>query len=52
MCSNLILIGKPQEEVFEDGVKNMNMFLEAVNKFEKITNQTLTDMWKIKDTAF
>lgn len=45
-------IEKPQEEVFEEGVKDMNQFLEAINKFEKITNATLSDLWKIKDTGF
>ena len=30
----------------------MNQFLEAINKFEKLTNATLSDLWKIKDNAF
>lgn len=38
--------------MFEEGVKNMNDFLEQINKFEKITNSRLIDLWKIKDTAF
>jgi len=38
--------------VFDEGVKNMNDFLDQVNKFEKITNARLIDLWRIKDTAF
>ena len=30
----------------------MNEFLDKLNKFEKITNSRLVDMWQIKDTAF
>jgi len=30
----------------------MNDFLEQINKFEKITNNRLIDLWRIKDTAF
>lgn len=30
----------------------MNEFLDKINKFEKITNNSLTDLWKIKDFAF
>lgn len=48
----LTLIERPQEAVFEEGVKNMNDFLEQINKFEKITNARLIDLWRIKDTAF
>jgi hypothetical protein len=33
-------------------MRNMNDFLEKVNKFEKITNSRLVDLWQIKDTAF
>jgi hypothetical protein len=46
------LLEKPQEEVFEKGVKNMNNFLDQINKYEKITNSRLVDLWRIKDTAF
>jgi hypothetical protein len=38
--------------VLEDEMKDMNEFLEKVNKFEKITNSRLIDLWQIKDTAF
>ena len=30
----------------------MNEFIEKVNKFEKITNSRLIDLWQIKDSAF
>lgn len=30
----------------------MNEFLGQINKFEKIINTTLSDLWRIKDTAF
>jgi|JI9StandDraft_1071089.scaffolds.fasta_scaffold124618_1 hypothetical protein len=30
----------------------MNDYLDSLNKFENITNNTLVDIWKIKDTAF
>jgi hypothetical protein len=30
----------------------MNEFLEKLNKFEKITNSRLVDLWQMKDTAF
>ena len=30
----------------------MNDFLSKLNKFEKITNSRLVDLWQIKDTAF
>lgn len=30
----------------------MNKFLERVNQFEKITNEHMTDLWRIKDMAF
>jgi len=30
----------------------MNDFLQQINKFERITNETLEDLWRIKDTAF
>ena len=33
-------------------MKDMNDFLEKINKFEKITNSRLIDLWQIKDTAF
>jgi len=29
----------------EDEIKDMNEFLEKVNKFEKITNSRLIDLW-------
>lgn len=38
--------------MLEDCLKNMNEFLEKVNKFENITNSRLVDLWQIKDTAF
>lgn len=30
----------------------MNDFLGEINKFEKIINTTMCDLWRIKDTAF
>jgi hypothetical protein len=38
--------------VLEEEMKDMNDFLEKINKFEKITNSRLIDLWQIKDTAF
>jgi hypothetical protein len=38
--------------VLEDSIKDMNEFLGNLNKFEKITNSRLVDLWQIKDTAF
>ena len=35
----------PQETLLEDQMKNMNDFLEKINKFEKITNARLVDLW-------
>ena len=33
-------------------MKNMNDFLDKINQFEKITNERLVNLWRIKDTAF
>jgi len=30
----------------------MNEFLDRVNQFERITNERMTDLWRIKDLAF
>jgi len=38
--------------VLDDSIKDMNDFLDKLNKFEKITNSRLVDLWQIKDTAF
>jgi WASH complex subunit 7, N-terminal len=38
--------------VLDDSIKDMNEFLQNLNKFEKITNSRLVDLWQIKDTAF
>lgn len=38
--------------VFDEGVKNMNEFLSKIKQFEQITNQHMTDIWRIKDLAF
>jgi hypothetical protein len=44
---------EPQDElVLDDSIKDMNEFLQKLNKFEKITNSRLVDLWQIKDTAF
>jgi hypothetical protein len=44
---------KEQDQiVLEDEMKDMNDFLDKVNKFENITNSRLVDLWQIKDTAF
>jgi hypothetical protein len=44
---------RPQDEiVLDDSIKDMNEFLDKLNKFEKITNSRLVDLWQIKDTAF
>lgn len=47
-----LLLEPPQDTLLEDSMKNMNDFLEKVNKFEKITNSRLIDLWQIKDSAF
>lgn len=36
----------------DDSIKDMNEFLDKLNKFENITNSRLVDLWQIKDTAF
>jgi hypothetical protein len=46
------LVEDPSEIVFEEGVSNMNEFLDRVNQFERITNERMTDLWRIKDLAF
>jgi hypothetical protein len=46
------LIGPQDEIVLDDSIKDMNEFLDKLNKFEKITNSRLVDLWQIKDTAF
>jgi WASH complex subunit 7 len=38
--------------VFDEGVSNMNEFLNNIKQFEQITNQHMTDIWRIKDLAF
>jgi len=38
--------------VLDDSINDMNEFLGNLNKFEKITNSRLIDLWQIKDTAF
>ncbi len=38
--------------VLDDSIKDMNDFLDKLNKFEKITNSRIVDLWQIKDTAF
>lgn len=38
--------------VFDEGVNNMNDFLNKIKQFEQITNQHMTDIWRIKDLAF
>lgn len=38
--------------VFDEGVNNMNEFLTKIKQFEQITNQHMTDIWRIKDLAF
>lgn len=44
---------EPQQDVLlEEEMKNMNEFIEKVNKFERITNDRLIDLWQIKDAAF
>ena len=35
----------PAETLLEEEMKNMDAFLEKVNKFEKITNARLVDLW-------
>lgn len=42
----------PALELYEQTVQSMNDYLDSLNKFENITNNTLVDIWKIKDTAF
>ena len=45
-------IEDPTEQVFDDGIDNINMFLNHVAKFEMATNNQLSDLWRIKDMAF
>lgn len=41
-----------EKVVFDNGVKNMNDFLTKIKQFEQITNQHMTDIWRVKDMAF
>jgi hypothetical protein len=45
-------LADPALELYDSTVKTMNDYLDQINKFESITNNTLVDIWKIKDTAF
>ena len=38
--------------MWDKGVSNMNEFLDKLNQFEKITTNSLHDLWKMKDLAF
>lgn len=38
--------------VFDGGVNNVNDYLKKIQQFEQITNQHMTDIWRIKDLAF
>lgn len=51
MCL-LYAIEDPTEIVFDQGVTNMNDFLNKIKQFEQITNKHMTDIWRIKDLAF
>lgn len=42
----------PTEEIFESNVNTINSYLKKVKQFEQITNNQITDMWRIKDMAF
>lgn len=50
--THLVYVEPQQDVLLEDEIKNMNEFIEKVNKFEKITNSRLIDLWQIKDSAF
>jgi len=47
-----MFIEEQDQIVLDDSIKDMNDFLDKLNKFEKITNSRLVDLWQIKDTAF
>ena len=42
----------PAEQVFDDNMDNINMFMTNIAKFEEGTNNQITDLWRIKDMAF
>ena len=43
---------KPEEKIFEQGVIDLNKFIEKINQFEKITNQSLLDIWRDNGPLF
>jgi hypothetical protein len=42
----LSFIENPQDVLFETTKEDMDKFFEKINQFEKITNQSLKDIWK------
>jgi hypothetical protein len=42
----------PAEMIFERGLHSMNEFLNRVKQFESITQDSLKDLWRIRDVAF
>lgn len=42
----------PSELVLSNGIKQMNDFLNRIKQFETITQDSLKDLWRIKDVAF
>ena len=46
MRYELLPVKNQQETIFESSVTDMDKFFGKVNKFEKITNTGLDDIWK------
>ena len=42
----------PADQVFDDNMDHVNMFMTNIAKFEMSTNNQITDLWRIKDMAF
>jgi hypothetical protein len=42
----------PAEAIFDKGLNQMNDFLNKVKQFERITQDSLKDLWRIRDVAF
>jgi hypothetical protein len=42
----------PQEFLFDKAKSEMSDFIDKINNFEKITNNSLKDLWRIKDIGF
>ena len=47
-----IILENPQEFLFDKAKNEMGDFIDKINNFEKITNSSLKDLWRIKDIGF